>query len=203
MRLQLAVLGGGPKPQGLCEGALGRGDAGEVEPFDGDDKVGSIMKQLVRIEKKEWDKSSSWGDQLPILVSKRSAYVFVLLGMEVDLDTTADSCTATGTGARQRLQPVAYAVVQVNALHAQLQKLFTMPAWRGRGLATRLLGIVLRGVGTLKKGRGYEVRLFVETENVAAIKVYTRCGFREESVVRDYYKVGSDAFRMVLLNTPG
>jgi len=134
-----------------------------------------LMAELVRIEKKYWSKGQSWGDQLPVLVSKPNALVCVL---------TADETV------------VAYAIVYVNALHAQLSKVFTVPEYRGRGIATTLVGIVL-GIVWQRK-RGADVTLFVEAQNRAAQRVYEKLGFeREREVVKSYYKVGSDAYRMV------
>ena len=187
--LHLAVVGGGSNAQSMVLGDGGQREQKHVVVDEDDDHTiqcrprtprerEDIMRELVRIEKRHWDKGSSWGDQLPTLVAKRNAYVFVVLD------------DAAG------VQPVAYAVLYVNALHAQMSKLFTMPAWRGQGVATRLVRVVLGAVRRLK-GPGYEVTLMVEVGNLAAQAVYERCGFRREAdEVLDYYAVGRHAWRM-------
>ena len=212
MPLQLAVVGGGSNAQSLVLGMSGMSGVSGVghqrkEKSIADDNLPvvqapgrprsakereDITKELVRIEKRHWDKGSSWGDQLPTLVAKRDAYVFVLL----------DDATRQGDAGEYGAHPIAYAVVYINALHAQLSKVFTMPALRGQGLATRLVGIVLEAVWQLKKGPGYEVTLMVEVGNLAAQAVYERCGFRRDgNEVLDYYAVGRHAFRMKILRT--
>ena len=235
MPLHLTIVGGGSNIQTLLERVRGgekktqtetdkTGETGEPnEPNDTDPvsvplylreprRRQDIMNDLVRIEKRHWDKGSSWGEQLPTLVSKKNAYVFVLLGPEgpeadgevamtrprVHPSVPASLHSPHNPPPDQLQRPIAYAIVYVNTLHAQLSKLFTMPAWRGRGVATHLVEMVLGAVGKLKKRAGYEVTLMVDTENRNAQAVYQRCGFqRDPTVVKDYYCLGRDAFRMV------
>lgn len=180
--MQVAILQGGDRKNSrLLDDAIAADEG--LKPFD--ESVQQVLDAIELIERKAWDKASGWGDQLKQIVSKPNVYVFVLLGSESMGDNDGDSSPVV----------VAYAIVAVNALHSQLQKLFTLSAWRGRGWATRLVRIVCRCVRTLK-GRGHEVTLFVASGNVAAISVYRRCGFVQESVAKDYYRLGSDALRM-------
>ena len=187
--MQVAILQGGDRKNTRLLDAAIAADEG-LKPFD--ESVKDLLDAIELIERKAWDKASGWGDQLKHIASKPNVYVFVLLGPESRGDNDGDSSPDV---VDESPVVVAYAIVAVNALHSQLQKLFTLSAWRGRGWATRLVRIVCRCVRTLK-GRGHEVTLFVASGNVAAISVYRRCGFVQESVAKDYYRLGSDALRM-------
>lgn len=211
MPLQLVVLGGGSHAQSLVleRGGQTERDVDDERATATDDDAppvllvphrprsakerDDILRELVRLEKRHWDKGSSWGDQLPTLVAKRNAYVFVLLDQAAGCERGE-----AGQAGQDGVHQVAYAIVYINALHAQLSKLFTTPARRGRGLATRLVRTVLEAVRRSNKGEGYEVTLMVEVDNLAAQAVYDRCGFRRDGggVLRDYYAVGRHAWRM-------
>jgi ribosomal protein S18 acetylase RimI-like enzyme len=186
MELSLTVLG--RRPLATPEDApWGGGTTPALRPVpssrstDVDRDV--LLSQLVSIEKKHWSKSQSWGDQLPTLVSKPNAYVFLV---------------TTEAGGNIPVI-VSYAIVYLNSLHAQLSKVFTLPGWRGLGVATGLVECVVSHVRRARAGKGqYSVTLFVERDNEAAQRVYGRVGFEREGLIRDYYGCGSDAYRMQL-----
>jgi ribosomal protein S18 acetylase RimI-like enzyme len=68
-----------------------------------------------------------------------------------------------------------------------------VPGARRRGIATRLMQIAeafcrQRGCST--------IRLEVSTENLAAIELYRRLGYRTDGVLYGYYSWGEDAYSM-------
>ena len=57
--------------------------------------------------------------------------------------------------------------------HVQLEKLFILPAFQGRGIGARLLGDVAQAAAAQRK----PVRLRVLAVNTGARRFYERCGF--------------------------
>lgn len=76
---------------------------------------------------------------------------------------------------------------------ARLYSIATDPAWRGRGLARRLLAAVEASAATRDCAF---LRLEVRPDNSSAIALYRQLGFREFGVFQDYYADHSAALRM-------
>ncbi len=77
-----------------------------------------------------------------------------------------------------------------------------VPAARGRGVATEAL-VLLTDWAFAELGLG-RVEVFVATENVAALRLAERSGFRQEGVLRSYWETDDgrvDVF--VLARLPG
>ena len=77
----------------------------------------------------------------------------------------------------------------------QIQNLVTSPAWRRRGIASRLLENVLARRRAAGMGSAWLEVLLV---NAAAIDLYRRYGFRVTGCRRAYYLDGEDALLMAL-----
>lgn len=77
-----------------------------------------------------------------------------------------------------------------------------VPAARGRGIATEALRLLTDwAFAELGLGR---VQVFVATENVAALRLAERSGFRHEGVLRSYWEGdGSRLDAVVLARLPG
>ena len=77
-----------------------------------------------------------------------------------------------------------------------------VPAARGRGIATEALRLLTDwAFATLEVGR---VQVFVAPENVAALGLAERAGFRREGVLRSYWEVdGARLDVVVLARVPG
>jgi len=72
-----------------------------------------------------------------------------------------------------------------------------VPAARGRGIATEALRLLTDwAFATLEVGR---VQVFVAPENVAALELADRVGFRREGVLRSYWEVGGERLDVVVL----
>ena len=120
--MQVAILQGGDRKNTRLLDAAIAADEG-LKPFD--ESVKDLLDAIELIERKAWDKASGWGDQLKHIASKPNVYVFVLLGPESRGDNDGDSSPVV---VDESPVVVAYAIVAVNALHSQLQKLFTLTA---------------------------------------------------------------------------
>ncbi|HEY4707910.1 MAG TPA: ribosomal protein S18-alanine N-acetyltransferase, partial [Thermodesulfobacteriota bacterium] len=68
------------------------------------------------------------------------------------------------------------------------------PKFRGRGLATRLLSMMLQ---IMKRKMVYEIFLEVRVSNDAARELYRKFGFREAFIRKNYYG-DEDAIVMIL-----
>lgn len=77
---------------------------------------------------------------------------------------------------------------------AHILNIATNPMHRGKGVASRLLGLML---DVMKRNMVYEVFLEVRVSNTVARNLYTRFGFREAFVRKKYYG-DEDAIVMVL-----
>ena len=80
---------------------------------------------------------------------------------------------------------IAYVLGRVIAPEGEIYRIATLPAYRKRGIAYRLLDYAYK----TEKGHGLEV-LFLEvrTQNVAARALYRAYGFDEVGVRKNYYK---------------
>jgi RimJ/RimL family protein N-acetyltransferase len=73
-----------------------------------------------------------------------------------------------------------------------------IPAARGRGVATEALRLLADwALGPLGLGR---LQVFVATENVVALRLAQRAGFRREGLLRAYWDVGGERLDTVVLS---
>ena len=87
-----------------------------------------------------------------------------------------------------------YVVLWVVHGEAHILNIAVNPKYRGRGIATRLMQLMLE---LMKRNLVYEVFLEVRVSNTAARDLYKRFGFRESFVRKKYYG-DEDAIVMVL-----
>ena len=80
---------------------------------------------------------------------------------------------------------IAYVLGRVIAPEGEIYRIATLPEYRKRGIAYRLLDYAYK----TEKGHGLEV-LFLEvrTQNIAARALYRAYGFEEVGVRKNYYK---------------
>ena len=72
-----------------------------------------------------------------------------------------------------------------------------VPAARGRGIATEALRLLTDwAFATLEVGR---VQVFVAPENVAALELAERTGFRREGVLRSYWEIAGERLDVIML----
>lgn len=68
------------------------------------------------------------------------------------------------------------------------------PDYRGKGMGSTLL----RSMEELLVAKGARMlRLEVATENPAALALYHKAGYRKGCLIKDYYGLGRDAWRMI------
>ena len=84
---------------------------------------------------------------------------------------------------------VAYIIGRIIAPEGEIYRIATLPEYRGRGIAYRLLDYAYK----TERGRGLEV-LFLEvrSKNIPAISLYREYGFKQMGVRRGYYKNPDD-----------
>ena len=84
---------------------------------------------------------------------------------------------------------IAYVLGRVIAPEGEIYRIATLPEYRGRGIAYRLLDYAYK----TERGRGLEV-LFLEvrSKNIPAISLYREYGFTKMGVRRGYYKNPDD-----------
>lgn len=87
-----------------------------------------------------------------------------------------------------------YVVLWVVHGEAHILNIAVNPKYRGKGIATRLMSLMLE---LMKRNLVYEVFLEVRVSNTAARNLYKRFGFRESFVRKNYYG-DEDAIVMVL-----
>lgn len=88
----------------------------------------------------------------------------------------------------------AYTVFWVVHGEAHILNIAVNPKWRGKGLATRLLEVMIE---TMKRNLVYEVFLEVRRSNTVARNLYAKFGFKEVFERRNYYG-DEDAIVMTL-----
>lgn len=88
----------------------------------------------------------------------------------------------------------AYMVFWIVHGEAHILNIAVNPAFRGRGVASRLLGMMLQ---LMRQSLVYEVFLEVRVSNEPARRLYRRFGFRDSFVRKNYYG-DEDAIVMVL-----
>ena len=84
---------------------------------------------------------------------------------------------------------VAYIIGRVIAPEGEIYRIATLPEYRGRGIAYRLLDYAYK----TERGRGLEV-LFLEvrSQNLPAIALYRAYGFKKIGMRKNYYKNPTD-----------
>lgn len=87
-----------------------------------------------------------------------------------------------------------YIVLWIVHGEAHILNIAVNPEYRGRGVASRLLGLML---ALMKKNLVYEVFLEVRVSNEAARALYAKYGFKEAYIRKNYYG-DEDAIVMVL-----
>ena len=87
-----------------------------------------------------------------------------------------------------------YAVLWIVHGEAHILNIAVTPEYRGRGIASRLLGLML---ALMKRNLVYEVFLEVRVSNEAARDLYKKFGFSEAYIRKNYYG-DEDAIVMVL-----
>ena len=88
----------------------------------------------------------------------------------------------------------AYIVFWIVHGEAHILNIAVDPKFRGRGLATRLLSMMLQ---IMKRKMVYEIFLEVRVSNDAARELYRKFGFREAFIRKNYYG-DEDAIVMIL-----
>jgi len=88
---------------------------------------------------------------------------------------------------------IGYLVSKIEDQAAHLISLAVLPVQRRLGTATRLLNEL---TAALRQRSMREIRLEVRPDNQGAIELYIQFGFREESVIPQYYSDGSPALLM-------
>ncbi len=81
----------------------------------------------------------------------------------------------------------------------KVMKLGVNPAWQRKGIGSQLLDaalIVFDSFGEWQKGC-YGAVLHVESSNVAAVSLYNSRGFKKDCLLKDYYGIHRDAWRML------
>jgi len=138
-----------------------------------------MMDQICMLEKKHWAKSQSWGDQCMRMISKPNTHVIAIY---VDDETV-----------------IGYCIVSCQSLCGTVSKMFVRKEYRKLRLGTFMLSKTLEYISRLKDAanRPYSIMLFVEFENRAAQGLYQKLGFEKENLLKDYYNVGSHAYRMI------
>ena len=94
---------------------------------------------------------------------------------------------------------VGYVCVRIMYEEAQICNLAVLPEHRRKGIATELLG----EVATFSKEKGCErAELEVNVENLPAVELYRKCGYKEEGIRKNFYRksryASRDAYTMVL-----
>ncbi len=98
----------------------------------------------------------------------------------------ADETAGTSeTGSSGRV--AAYGGIDLGGDVADLMTLAVDPAYQGRGLGTRLLGVLESDAAA---GRAQHLILEVRADNAAALRLYQRTGYTRISIRRRYYQPG-------------
>ncbi len=106
-------------------------------------------------------------------------------------NTLARTDVAVIAGDGLRTTPVGYINYWIVGEEGQLHRLAVKDAYRGRGIAGRLLRHLLQ---SLRRSGVATVQLEVRRSNIRAVKLYEKFGFQETGRRRGYYHdAGEDA----------
>lgn len=75
----------------------------------------------------------------------------------------------------------------------EINYIVTLPDYRKKGIGESLLEYAIED---MKKNQCTSVSLEVDTNNVEAINLYLKCGFKKQGIRQNYYQ-GKDAYLMV------
>jgi len=75
----------------------------------------------------------------------------------------------------------------------EINYIITLPDYREKGIGQCLLEYA---IDDMKQNQCTSISLEVETSNIKAINLYSKCGFRKQGIRPNYYK-GKDAYLMV------
>jgi len=76
---------------------------------------------------------------------------------------------------------------------AQINSLVILKQYRTKGYGTKFLEFIFKKLGEIGIK---ELTLEVRPTNIFAMKLYTKCGFKQVAVRKAYYNNGEDAFLM-------
>ncbi len=95
---------------------------------------------------------------------------------------------------------VGYICIRTVCEEAQVCNIAVMPEFRRRGIATSLLQ---KGLELSREKACTRCELEVNTENIAAVELYKKCGFEIEGTRKNFYRrnryKSRDAYTMVLV----
>lgn len=97
-----------------------------------------------------------------------------------------------------RWRPVGFVLVQVTGLEAEILSVCVLKGFRRGGLGRRLMEDVLR---ILYRDRVGELHLEVDSENLAAVNLYSSLDFQRSGERPAYYRQGLDRPREALVMT--
>jgi len=75
----------------------------------------------------------------------------------------------------------------------EINYIVTLPDYRKRGIGKQLLEYAVEDI---KKNQCTSISLEVNTNNIEAINLYLKCGFKKQGIRPNYYQ-GKDAYLMV------
>lgn len=88
-----------------------------------------------------------------------------------------------------------YGIAAVTGDQAEIASIAIASRYRRHDLGTRTLSELIR---TARRRGAVSIRLMVRRDNLAAIELYRKLGFRRVSTVRGYYEDGATGWRMRL-----
>jgi ribosomal protein S18 acetylase RimI-like enzyme len=96
--------------------------------------------------------------------------------------------------AEQDLRMAGFAIVEwteeTGGVVGYIQTIEVAPDWRGQGIGAELL---LRVEGSARAAGAKDIRLHVDAENAAAIRLYEANGYRNEGRKEGFYALGRAA----------
>lgn len=134
-----------------------------------------LLSQLIKLEKRLFPKSASFrapGDLEQELKRRNTVLMYT------------DTLDGAVTG---------YIIFTMHGLVAHITKLLVVPEARRQGIGRQL---VLAGMEAARKRRVGSITLHVDASNEPALGLYTGLGFVSETLLKDYYTLGRDAYKM-------
>ncbi|KAJ5777187.1 Acyl-CoA N-acyltransferase [Penicillium odoratum] len=138
-----------------------------------------ILAQITRIEKKTFPTNEAFGFGEELWRKKPNTRVLY--------------ATQTREGTRPEL--IAYAVYVRQKGVALLHKVCVIEACRRQGVGQQLMSYIQERLR--KEGCQY-IQLWVDKAREPARALYSRCGFKEQEEIPDYYAPGRTGIRLVL-----